>query len=163
MSTLVKYKTALLAKQVGFSWDTREYYHKNGNKEPFTTTGVEYDSERDCITDWNMNGGKSGLLTKVIPYPNKEEEILCSAPTQTDLQSWLREIHCIDVTVGVSVVYENDVRRIEYAYQITDHNDKKYNTSCYLNGVVEIVDNYEKSMELGLMVALVKINKRKRK
>ena len=78
---LINYETAELAKKCGFDWQTLNFYHKG--KNPYTTTGLEYQSDRDTFSNWNNGQGS---------YPTKSEDVLCSAPSQSILQRWLREV-----------------------------------------------------------------------
>jgi hypothetical protein len=75
----VSFELAKLLKGKGFSWECSQFYCKTkNNKKFYLTTGTEYESDRDCIWDWNLNGGKSGNLTKTIPYPNDKCNLLLS-------------------------------------------------------------------------------------
>jgi hypothetical protein len=94
MNTPVSFELAKLLKEKGFSWECSQFYCKTKNDKKFyLTTGTEYESDRDCIWDWNLNGGKSGTLTKTIPYPNDTNAIYYSAPTISDVVMWLYEKH----------------------------------------------------------------------
>jgi hypothetical protein len=79
---LVDSELAKMLKEVGFNISLYQfYYQQRNNSKPVLTTGVEYQSERDCKWDWNLNGGESGMQSKVIPYPNNENGYYYSAPT----------------------------------------------------------------------------------
>ena len=71
---LIEFKTAKLAKEVGFDYQT--YYFFNGEK-------LEFDPN---ITDFNLNYWEVEDMPEFI-----------SAPTQTLLQSWIRITHGIAV------------------------------------------------------------------
>ena len=101
MNTPVSFELAKLLKEKGFSWECSQFYCKTKNDKKFyLTTGTEYESDRDCIWDWNLNGGKSGTLTKTIPYPNDTNAIYYSAPTIAEVVMWLYEKHGIWVRVS---------------------------------------------------------------
>ena len=94
MNKEVNFETAKILKEKGFSWECRHFYSKNKyDQEFYLRTGLEYDSDRDCIWDWNLNGGKSGMLLKTIPYPNDGTAIYYSAPIIEDVCMWLYEKH----------------------------------------------------------------------
>ena len=96
MNTEVNFEIAKLLKEKGFSWECRHFYRKSKyDKKFYLTTGIEYESDRDCIWDWNLNGGKSGMLLKKIPYPNYDKAIYYSAPTIAEVVMWLYEKHGI--------------------------------------------------------------------
>ncbi len=88
----VTQKVALLLKGKGFAEDVYKYFTKCGqNKKSafglgYISTGIEYQSERDCKADWNLNRENS-----MIPYPNNEEDILCSAPEHWLVVEWFRD------------------------------------------------------------------------
>lgn len=65
------FEVSKLLKEKGFGVDCLYYYHKH--KVPYLSKGTEYMSDSDCIANWN----------KLVPYPNKEEDVLCSAPTHS--------------------------------------------------------------------------------
>jgi hypothetical protein len=132
MNTPVSFELAKLLKEKGFSWECSHFYCKSKYyKKFYLTTGTEYESDRDCIWDWNLNGGKSGNLTKTIPYPNDTNAIYYSAPTIIEVVMWLYEKH--GIWISVSPVFEfNDGRKDYltlqgYQYYITVITDNKYN------------------------------------
>ena len=111
MNTPVSFELAKLLKEKGFSWECSQFYCKTKNDKKFyLTTGTEYESDRDCIWDWNLNGGKSGNLTKTIPYPNDTNAIYYSAPTIAEVVMWLYEKHGIWIGINkdTSVKWAND-------------------------------------------------------
>lgn len=94
MNTHVNFEIAKLLKEKGFSWECRHFYNKDKyDKEFFLRTGLEYDSDKELIWDWNLNGGKLGRLSKIIPYPNDSDAIYYSAPTIAEVIMWLYENH----------------------------------------------------------------------
>lgn len=106
MNKEVNFEIAKLLKEKGFSWECRHFYSKSKyDKEFYLKTGTEYESDRDCIWDWNLNGGKSGMLSKIIPYPNDSDAIYYSAPTIAEVVMWLYENHDIWIVVDE---YNND-------------------------------------------------------
>jgi hypothetical protein len=107
-SLISSYELSLLAKEKGYNVSGYNMYHRpNNNNNAYLTTGDEYQSERDCKWDWNLNGGESGGQTNLVPYPNTfKPEDICSAPGLFELQTWLLEKKSIQVyayssTVGI--------------------------------------------------------------
>jgi hypothetical protein len=83
---IVSFKTGMLAKEKGFNIAISNFF--TNKKNPYVTTGVAYMSERDDVSNWNDGKGS---------YPTKTEYVLCSAPTLSLLQKWLREIKNTDI------------------------------------------------------------------
>lgn len=145
MNTSVSFELAKLLKEKGFSWECSHFYCKSKyDKKFYLTTGTEYESDRDCIWDWNLNGGKSGTLLKTIPYPNDKDAIYYSAPTIAEVVMWLYEKHGIWIYVDTS-----SVRKWVYFINLVD-NDYFLNsdsTECgelYFNSPTEA---YEAAIE----------------
>lgn len=87
---LITLETGKLAREKGFNVPVVNFYNKG--KKPYVITGCEYQSDRDAITNWNDGKGS---------YPTRAEDVECSAPTQTLLQKWLREVHQIYVDIDI--------------------------------------------------------------
>lgn len=108
MNKEVSFPIAKLLNEKDYSWECENFYKKGKyDKKFYLTTGVEYDSDRNCIWDWNLNGGKSGMLSKVIPYPNERTAIYYSAPTIAEVVMWLYEKH--GIWISVNKEYHNGV------------------------------------------------------
>lgn len=141
---LVKFETAVLAKEVGFNLCVVNLYNKLTKKsKEYLTTGCDYDTNRDIEWDWNLLGGSSGNLAKVFPYPNTFKGEVYSAPTQSLLQRWLRETHNIYVLVNY---YGKDQFWVEVLNSkgntfVGDTEDNDFST-------------YEEALEYGLFEAL---------
>ena len=96
MDTPINFELAKLLKEKGFNIPTREFwYKKKSNSKEYCTTGIEYDSDRDCIWDWNNNSG-NGIAS---PYPNREYKYQYSAPTIAEVVMWLYEKHGVWISV----------------------------------------------------------------
>ena len=145
---IVTFETAKLAKEKGFNYPTNLYYQhalteqvheEDGTSGPF---GWEL-GETSLQSGYHVNNRKE------IDFSNNAW-YLCSAPTQSLLQKWLREIYKIDIYIrfwnGSKITYE-------YVFRYIDSN-KKSNTifSDYR------YDNYEEALEKGLQEALKLIN-----
>lgn len=87
-----------LLKEKGFNVECEYFFKKSKHDKKFyLTTGTEYESDKNCIWDWNLNGGQSGMMSKTIPYPNDDSAIYYSAPEQWMVVEWLRVKHNINV------------------------------------------------------------------
>lgn len=138
---LITFETAVLAKERGFCIELYDFYYQNkSNAKPYITQGIEYQSDRNCKWDWNLNGGESGMLTKIIPYPNDAGGIYHSAPTQSLLQKWLRETHRIYVLADMGIT-----RNYHWKY-FTDSDSFVYPKGNF--------KTYEEALEKGLQEAL---------
>lgn len=126
MEELVSYKTAILAKEVGFNWKVRTYYGHVCNPH------IAYDKEDYSIpVDFNSDNNSANYKD------------LISAPTQSLLNKWLRDVH-------------------KYYIDIFIHSDSSY---CVRNifeisigGDISIIyknhKTYEEALEYGLYYAL---------
>jgi hypothetical protein len=132
---LIKLETGLLAKDKGFDEETTTFFHVGYGKKwvPFVTTGMEYQSDAQCNARWNS----------MIPYPNDEKSVLCSAPSQSLLQRWLREKHKIDITISTGS------KPGKYCTFLKDY--------IYEKGEILNFDSYEDALEAGLYKALTLI------
>lgn len=115
MSEHITFKTAKLAKEIGFINPTNNYYMGSGRGY------FSYDAE---------NHNREGIT--------KEKY---SAPTQSQLQKWLREAHKLHIAIY---------------YSLVEHN---YNCEIYSvdgDDSIDIIycDTYEEALEEGLKVAL---------
>ena len=128
---LISFETAKLAKDKGFNWKVSLHYESNGDR---------FFDKVEC----NFNN----------------VELICSAPTQSLLQKWLREVHNIIVT---SKPYQDDVSNE------TDE-DIEFQT-LWENEILDVKDSYnifsdytfyhsyEEALEIGLYQALKLIKK----
>lgn len=123
---LVKYETALLAKKKDFDWDVYDGYD--------TRTG------KICYTlkeEWREG----------CPI-NIEYDVFVSAPTQSLLQRWLREIHKIHIWVQLNTLTAETTNLlfevVIYKPSLTNTTDITY---CYYS-------SYEEALEQGLIHAL---------
>lgn len=140
---IVLFETAKLAQEKGFNVAITTYYNKG--KKPYVTTSCDYQSDRDAISNWNNGQGS---------YPTLAENVECSAPTQTLLQKWLREVHNIDIEPYL-ILMEKGNREIEQ-----DFNCKEYTYKLKLKGIQQWTSvrgtkpTYEEALEHGLVEAL---------
>lgn len=84
--TFTSFRTAKLAKEKGFNIPISTFF--NNEKTPRVTTACAYRSDRDDISNWNNGAGS---------YPTLARDVLCSAPTLSLLQKWLREAKGVNI------------------------------------------------------------------
>ena len=114
---LITLNTAKLAKEKGFDEYTKDSFNYLGNL----------------------------ILNMSCVNSNKGDADFVSAPTQSLLARWLREKHCIYVSIyPIKDTWEGDVRIL----------DKKYNVSKI---DIPVCSSYEEAMEAGLQHAFTLI------
>ena len=126
--TLINFETAKLAKEKDFHWPVRLPYASNGNR---------FYDKVEC----NFNN----------------VELICSAPTQSLLQKWLREVHNINVESN----YLPNIKKYRCLFiPMTLKKPSEYSTprtafTSRLNYLgKENYNTYEKALEAGLQEAL---------
>lgn len=133
---LITFETAKLAKEKGFNIDCLNYYTLKYSKAPYIEQGIEYQSDRYIEFDWNLNKESSKQIK--APYPNQYHESQCSAPTQSLLQKWLREVHNIDIEI---IIGQSNYYHCIMLNKVPNKNSDKYKT-------------YEECLEVGLQEGL---------
>ena len=132
---LISFKVAKLAKEKGFDLECKDYYEDEMLEE----------SANRFVENWNNDKESSKRLTFCKDEP--EIHICYSAPTQSLLQKWMREVHNIHVEARKSVVSKQYFWRIVEWDKLTDWKlrpDSRYNS-------------YETALEAGLYEALTLI------
>lgn len=126
---LISFDTAKLAKEKGFDWKVSLHYESNGNR-----------------------------FFDKVPCNFNNVELICSAPTQSLLQKWLREIHNIHIKVDD---FLDDKTGIEWDYEIviigTDLDEKGNYKALIPYSIDDLNRNfktYEQALEKGLQEAL---------
>ena len=116
---IISFETAKLAKKKGFNEPCLECYVEKGTLYNNNREGIEFTNKQLLITN-------------------------CSAPTQSLLQRWLREIHNIDI-----IIWKNG---IDGSYRVEDIllNNKEITNLEFEDSF----DNYENALEEGLYEAL---------
>ncbi len=124
---LINFETAKLAREKGFNIPTISYYNPKGRSEE----SEGYMTERLECSNWNNGQGS---------YPTHAKDVECSAPTQSLLQKWLREVHNIYINVNTdnNKLFCVDINE-EYFYDCA-------RTEWY--------KTYEEALEIGLQEAL---------
>lgn len=135
--TLISFKTAILAKEKGFDLECLHFYCKNSTcdyiEKPYKYS-FEVNANREEYRDGKVDNFGYGLTW--------------SAPTQSLLQKWLRDIHDIDVMLS----RENclDTPRTGFSTCVLTV-DKGSFFSWGLGGTHK---TYEEALEQGLIKAL---------
>ena len=130
----IELKTAKLAKQAGFDWTCYKVY-------------------KDDITENNT----------LFTYTNKEGcnnkfNFLCSAPTQSVLQRWLREIKKISVEIYHAIVLSSDgsitIKWVYNAYYLNSNENSVVSSYEF--------DTFEDALEAALQKCLSLIIEKER-
>lgn len=131
--SLIKFETAVLAKEVGFNWDVLYATDYNGDFIPFALEGGY----------WNWNE----LITHY------------SIPTQSLLQKWLREVHHIDVYIMPNFYHASPKLGYIYSIDCFDKNNV-HDGKIWDADQIEILgdskgfNTYEECLEKGLQECL---------
>jgi hypothetical protein len=132
---LIAYETAILAKEKGFDiliqhtvdGKNRVYYLESGEISKMIDTNM--------IENWNDDN----------KFP-----LVCSAPTQSLLQRWLREVHNIHVCTYWDYSYSNE--RDLYYTEIRYKDDLGFRVDKFVKD--NNFRSYEESLEIGLQEGL---------
>ena len=117
---LITFETAKLAKEMGFQSYTPFYYSEDGE----------------------IKGTKIGMHGNPNAYGG------ISAPTQSLLQKWLREVHSIYVSIDYLIIEVIDSKGVRFDWSIYNKNESI--ESKELIGLL----TYEEALEKGLVAAL---------
>ena len=154
--TIITFETSKLAKEKGFDILQHSYYFEDGEFKEHSITGTNgyYGEEYEFnLSEFNENWNNKWLTKK-----NGDRCFGCSkdkgyfetfsAPTQSLLQKWLREVHKINILYTVhqtngNVITYDYCLHLPYGFQstITPWSQLNYNT-------------YEEALEIGLQEAL---------
>ena len=139
---IITFETAKLVKEKGFNIPVIKYYTPKG----YCSESEGYQTERLEESNWNNGMGS---------YPTLSKDVCCSAPTQSLLQKWLREVHQLYVEVQVDqttypkfhfevtrfIGNPKDLSEREWGWESKYHAEYLYRT-------------YEEALEEGLQIAL---------
>lgn len=124
---IVSFETAKLAKELGFNWKVRTYYGHVCNPH------IAYDKEDYSIpVDFNSDDYK-GLI---------------SAPTQSLLYKWIRDVHKHYIKIHVCSIVPHDYGK----YCVCNIFDISTGSDNLLTCIKH--ETYEKALEYGLYCAL---------
>ena len=152
---LASVETALLDKEKGFDEPSHSYYFEDGEFKEFEVNdtygyyGDEFTIERDeFYENWNDKWKTTKEGDRCFGCDNKPRYLeTFSAPTQSILQKWLREVHDIHVTIlpwkdhnGNEEEYENKI----YKFRPMIINNKTFDQ----------YDTWEQALEIGLQESL---------
>lgn len=137
---LVSFDTAKLAKEKGFNWKT-DYYYRSNSK---VYVPLYYDPTPNNLTiteDWMSGDTENGPIK------------VCTAPTQSLLQQWLREVHNIHIDLGWIPKNSCEIEPFDVLWWYlvgfigrSSDNDVKEDFADY--------HNYEEALEIALQEAL---------
>lgn len=125
--TIVSFETAKLAKEKGFESDVSHSIYTEIGKLKDPIAQMDLMRNQESIQEYFK-------LIKSFP----------SAPTQSLLQKWLREVYKLFLTI--------DIEEDKYFYMLVDINRSKYTYIGEDDAV--LYDNYEDALEAGLQEAL---------
>ena len=128
--TLINFETAKLAKEKRFNIPTISYYSPKGRSiesEGYMTGRLE-------SSNWNNGQGS---------YPTHAKDVECSAPTQSLLQKWLREVH--NISIKIDDFYTNGKLRFDFSVSELGSQD---------DNPKGIFEDYEEALEMALFEAL---------
>lgn len=139
------FKTSVLAKEKGFDLPCREFYYSCGKIR--------------TASYWEGNNNDGWLdndeIDEYMHDSHRGMTIVCTAPELSTLSYWLREKHCIHVTVTFyPFTHKYDDH---YIYSIDYKKDGHYRYHEF-SGDSEF-STHEKCLDYGIREALILINK----
>lgn len=129
---IIKYETAVIAKEKGFDWKVSAFIENTG---PMSGNILHNDMVKENYNDFD--------------FKFHEDSCVCSAPTQSLLQKWIRDVHNIYTTV-ISSYVNNEL--VKDAFLFENPHLKK------VNQCKNYYPTYEEALEAGLIEALKMIN-----
>ena len=150
---LITFETAKLAKEKDFNILQHSYYFEDGEFKENSLKGTNgyYGEEYEFnLSEFNENWNDKWLTKKTGDRCfgcSKQKGYLetFSAPTQSVLQKWLREVHNIHITI---TIYNCSVKTTFYRSRITYFKDNLEQNKY--RGLGE----YKQAFEIGLQEAL---------
>lgn len=131
---LIKYDTAVLAKEKGFDWECSNVYNEDKQIEELPYYGGD---------------GSGVLINSNVNNTSTGENFLCTTPTQSLLQRWLREVH----KKSVQIQHVNRLKEESWVYNIA--NLPVGMLILYLQDYNSTYPTYEEALEEGLKQALL--------
>ena len=144
--TLITFETAKLAKDKGFDLYCEKQYYKCGKLSGFTGY--------DFMKKHHKNSAIHNITHKDYEGNNFENyESYCTAPTQSLLRKWIREVHNIDI----NIIYD----AITYEVHLVHPHHDNGNELSYITRLPSgsLIDNtckltYESALEYALIESL---------
>lgn len=143
---LISFKTAKLAKEKGFNLKSKKgYYTYQKDIETALTeykNPIDIDKSQECT-----------FANACKPFANSDlpKDFLCTAPTQSLLQKWLRERHNLHIYIDTTSSFgdmQSHVSKYKALVKVP-FKPFKWTTGKYYLG-----DTYEEALEKGLQEAL---------
>jgi hypothetical protein len=153
---LISFKTAKLVKEKGFDIGVNQSYVLY--KESYDYDDDPNHRESYKVNDIEINSHYHVNNYKGIDLSNELYEAY-SAPTQSLLQKWLREVHNIDVFINRDGMFKKE----SYCIFIHDNIKDISRLRPLDNDVFSGYSTYEEALEVGLQEALKLIETVKRK
>lgn len=135
MKDEITFETGVLAKKKGFNWNTDGYF--NGDGDVYYASYYDPTPNNKTIEGEWFSGGNEGL---------------CTAPTQSVLQKWLREKH----NIHVNPISNFTTRFGDYNLEIIFINKNIIDSIVFREPekLKSFFDSYEEALEKGLQEAL---------
>ena len=154
---LVSYKVAKLAKEVGFNEECEYGYTRL--KELMTIDR----SQESFFGGASRNYRNSELESYNKSYLEcNDDEYVCiyTAPTQSFLQKWLREVHNIEISVR-AIKWENDKLKTGLVLDSYEYEMYPLNKPYYIYHKVSGFKTYEQALEQAILESLKLIKNEK--
>lgn len=159
----VTLETARLAKQAWFDWECSTFYTETFDYTSQEGTGKFEFRRDDNLRYRNPNDDRNSFVNNkgtLLEYKFK----MYSAPTQSVLQRWLREVKNIEICIDWEIEFEEkdlDWNERRYFYNIDTHVDNipllSINDDYWAEGYHTFGDSYstyEAALEAGLQKCL---------
>lgn len=130
---IISFETAILAKEKGFNWSCNYVY-----------PALNYNNKAERLNYFQGDGSgftTNSAIQKETDY--LDDDTICTAPTQSFLQKWLRDNRMFDITVYLQAE--------GYSYYL--HEDRSYREKSNFHGRPTYI-TYEEALEKGLQEAL---------
>ena len=162
---LISFETAKLAKEKRFDVETLYFYCKKGLVGKMELRDdydhlANYDKQ---IIDYfsgyyNWNSlPKDNRMHMITSFSESNEyyyQVICSAPTQSLLQKWLREKH--NIQINIFAEWNKKRNKVTFCNYIISLEGNMAGLHYVMSGF----DTYEEALEAGLLEALKLIKKR---
>lgn len=166
---LISKETALLAKEKGFDWDCDSAYLQEDG-EPYLSGLRYFDGNGSGLTNnkaiddhyfgsYDISEESEELPRVISPRSSTVVDIkgICTAPTQSFLQKWLRDVHKIHISIAVNFDNEGD-EDIKWYYGLNNRFDNALHNDSFNVINDKYFNIYEEALENALKYALELIN-----